>query len=253
MLRYEAATATSQGDRRYQEDAVRVWAADGSASAMVLAVLADGMGGHAGGAIASRLVCDTFADRVAHAAGSVKERLCEALAEANAAIAEKVDASPTLSGMGSTVVGAAFTTAGLEWISVGDSPMYLFRRGEVALLNEDHSLAPALDRLADEGQISHDEARSDPRRHMLRSAVTGEDIDLVDLSPRALPLDAGDYVILASDGIHPLCAEDVGRVVAGCAAAGPQAVANELIRVVIALREPHQDNVTVVVVVATPA
>ena len=48
--------------------------------------------------------------------------------------------------MGSTLVGTAFGASGVEWVSVGDSPLFLFRRGEVAVLNEDHSLAPELDR-----------------------------------------------------------------------------------------------------------
>ena len=66
--------------------------------------------------------------------------------------------------MGSTLIGAAFSEQGVEWISVGDSPLYLYRRGEIALLNEDHSLAPELDRLVAAGRLSPAEARRDPRR-----------------------------------------------------------------------------------------
>ncbi|MEQ1615355.1 MAG: serine/threonine-protein phosphatase, partial [Hyphomicrobiaceae bacterium] len=129
-----------------------------------------------------------------------------------------------------------------------DSPLYLYRRAEIALLNEDHSLAPALDQLAAEGKITEAAARSDPRRHMLRSAVTGEELDLVDLSRKALALDDGDYVILASDGIHTLDEAEIARIVTGYAEAGPQAVADALIRAVLELREPHQDNVTIIAV-----
>ena len=89
-------------------------------------------------------------------------------------------------------------------MSVGDSPLLLFRRGEIALLNEDHSLAPELDRLAKIGRITAEQAKTDPRRHMLRSAVTGEELDLVDVSRKPLVLEAGDYVILASDGVQTL-------------------------------------------------
>ena len=90
----------------------------------------------------------------------------------------------------------SFGPAGVEWVSVGDSPLLLFRQGEIALLNEDHSLAPELDRLAALGRMTPEEAKSDPRRHMLRSAVTGDELDLVDVSRRPLALEAGDYVIL---------------------------------------------------------
>lgn len=252
MLRYEAATATSQGARRYQEDAAGLWPGV-QPSSSILAVLADGMGGHAGGALASGLVCETFIARFVGSQGGVPDRLLGALGASNAAIASSVEETPKLSGMGSTLIGAAFGPVGLEWVSVGDSPLYLFRRDEIALLNEDHSLAPALDQLVAEGRITADAARNDPRRHMLRSAVTGEELDLVDLSSKALALEEGDYVILASDGIHTLEVVEVARIIAGYANAGPKAVAEALIRAVLEMREPHQDNVTVVAVRPTCA
>lgn len=214
-----------------------------------IAVLADGMGGHAGGALASRMVCENFLSAAAGAASAdLHERLQSALEAANAAIAAKVDANPLLSGMGSTLIGAAFSNEGVEWISVGDSPLYLYRRGEIAVLNEDHSLAPELDRLVAAGRLSQEEARRDPRRHMLRSAVTGDEIDMVDISQRPLPLEDGDYVVLASDGLATLDPEEISRIIQGYAADGPDSVARALIRAVEALREPYQDNATVLVV-----
>lgn len=247
---YRHATCTTRGARPYQEDAVAVWSPDtGSATNALLAVLADGMGGHAGGALASRTVCDAFVARYSCVGeDTVRARLVVALEAANDAIAGKVDAEPDLDGMGSTVIGAFFGSDGLEWISVGDSPMYLLRRGELAMLNEDHSLAPALDQLAASGKITVEEARNNPRRHMLRSAVTGEDIDLIDVSQRPLVLQAGDWVVLASDGIHTLEGDEIARVVAGYASEGPAAVAHALIRNVEAARDAYQDNTTVLVV-----
>ena len=106
------------------------------------AVLADGMGGHAGGAVASRMVCENFLSAAADHSGSTSDRLMAGLRAANDAVATKIEESPLLAGMGSTVVGAAFGPGGMQWVSVGDSPLFLFRRGEVAVLNEDHSLAP---------------------------------------------------------------------------------------------------------------
>ena len=153
-----------------------------------------------------------------------------------------------LNGMGSTLVGVVFGSDGVEWVSVGDSPLLLYRRGQIALLNEDHSLAPELDRLAAAGKMTAEDARKDPRRHMLRSAVTGDDIDMVDLSRKPLQVEPGDYIILASDGLQTLETGEIERVVTAYAADGPQAVANALIRAVEAVRDPHQDNATVVAV-----
>lgn len=87
---------------------------------------------------------------------------------------------------------------------------------------------------------------------MLRSAVTGEDIDLVDLSRRPLKVEAGDYIILASDGLQTLEAAEIERIIAAYAEDGATAVANALIRAVEALKDPHQDNATVIAVRLLP-
>lgn len=264
MTSYEYALAATQGSRDYQEDTAGFWpngeepffrtsSPVESAWTGSIAVLADGMGGHTGGALASRMVCESFLANVAvDRSQDLHERLQAALDAANSAIAAKVDSNPLLSGMGSTIIGAAFSNEGVEWISVGDSPLYLYRRGEVAVLNENHSLAPELDRLVAAGSLSAEQARRDPRRHMLRSAVTGEEIDMIDISQRPLPLEEGDYVVLASDGVETLDTSEIARVIQGYADDGPSAVARALIRAVEALREPYQDNATVLVVRPTP-
>jgi protein phosphatase len=258
MLPFEHAVAATRGARDYQEDAAAfrpdggegvVLSSEGPAyDAGGFAVLADGMGGHAGGALASRTVCEEFLVAVAKHSGSSVDRLIAALKAANKAVAGKIEENPLLAGMGSTLIGAAFGPSGIEWVSVGDSPLFLFRRGEVALLNEDHSLAPELDRMVAEGKLTEIEARRDPRRHMLRSAVTGEDIDLLDVSQRPLALEAGDYVVLASDGVATLDQNEIARVIQGYAKDGAAAVAKAIIRAVEAVREPYQDNATVLVV-----
>lgn len=245
---FEHAIRASKGGRSYQEDTADVLEHSGALSA---AVLADGMGGHAGGALASGLACKFFLHAFATSSGDAAFRLGEALELANAAIAHETTENPSLSGMGCTLVGVAFGPAGVEWVSVGDSPLFLVRDGEIVLLNEDHSLAPEIDKLAVAGKISWTAARSDPRRHFLRSALTGTEIDLIDRSQRPLALKPGDVVILASDGIHAISQADIARVAGG--AGSPAAVADGLLAAVAAVRDPHQDNTTVVVVRVTGA
>src|SRR5690606_12312966 len=157
---------------------------------------------------------------------------------------DKVTINPQLAGMGATLVGAAIGNAGLSWISVGDSPMYLYRAGELVQLNEDHSLAPVIDRLVEQGHMSPEEARSDPRRHYLRSAVTGDEIELIDAPERPLELAPGDIVVIASDGLHTLAPDAVRDVVANNEASGVNAIADALIQNVTEANEPHQDNTT---------
>ncbi|HEX5998477.1 MAG TPA: protein phosphatase 2C domain-containing protein [Hyphomicrobiaceae bacterium] len=243
---FEHAIRASQGARNYQEDAAAV---KQDATGMI-AVLADGMGGHAGGAVASDLATASFITGFIRAAGDVEARLLEALEDANAAIAYKTLEAPDLSGMGCTLVGVAFAPEGIDWISVGDSPLYLLREGRIARLNQDHSFAPEIDRLAEIGRISWEEARAHPHRHVLRSAITGTEIDLLDCSQAPLAIQAGDVLILASDGIHTISEAEIERIVG--AAATPHEAAEGLLAAVAAANHPHQDNTTLVVVRITP-
>ena len=254
----EYATRSSKGARSYQEDSAFVRAepddagtpgpADGGSVRALTAVLADGMGGHVGGALASSTACQIFIRAFETSSGDVRARLNEALQLANAAIANCVEENPALNGMGCTLVGTCFGTAGVEWVSVGDSPMFLVRKGDIFLLNEDHSLAPEIDKLAAAGKMSWEDAHADPRRHFLRSALTGSDIELIDRSRLPLGLEPGDVVIIASDGIQTLRHTEILEIVEGNAAQGPEAVADALLVAVEAVGDLYQDNTTVVVV-----
>ena len=249
-MKLQYAIKASQGARSYQEDAASVWRPAGAAdgAARLLAVLADGMGGHAGGAIASEAVCGSFEAQYVEQEGSERDRLKAALNAANGAIGALVSKRPQLRGMGSTLIGVAFDGAEASWVSVGDSPLYLYRRGEMARLNEDHSMGPMLDKLVEAGRLTEEEARADPRRHLLRSAVVGEDLDLVDLAQSPWPLQPGDVVVLASDGIHSIADIEIARIIAAYRKDGAEATAGALIAAVLDAGEPHQDNATVVVV-----
>lgn len=254
-MAFECAKSASRGSRPYQEDSAELWAPAQGVTAPrpdddigLLAVLADGMGGHAGGARASKLVCQGFIDSFVQERGPVRDRLHRGMFAANAAIDRTTRGEPHLEGMGSTLVGAAFSSLGLHWLSVGDSPLYLWRRGEIALVNQDHSLAPLLDELARDGKISQEKARNDPRRHMLRSAITGQEIEIVDLCPRPLSLEPGDVVVLASDGIHTIDEQLIARVIKSWEQDGAAAIADALVRTVDSMHDPHQDNTTVIAV-----
>ena len=242
-MRFPYAIRAAQGARSYQEDTAQVRGGDGD---RLTAVLADGMGGHAGGAVASELASTSFLDAFSEATGEPVTRLAEALDRANAAIASRAAESPELRGMGCTLIGAEFSEVRMDWVSVGDSPLYLVRDGTITRLNADHSLAPEVDRLAAMGVLTWDEAKTDPRRHVLRSALTGTEIDMVDRSREPVQLEAGDVVILASDGIHTVPEEEIART--ADAAETPGAVADALLAAVAAADDPYQDNTTVVVV-----
>lgn len=213
-----------------------------------LAILADGMGGHVAGARASAIACETFAQSYERAGGTIQQRLASALEDANARIRDEVAASPELDGMGCTLIGASFDETALRWVSVGDSLLYLFRDNKLYQLNEDHSLAPVLDELVQSGEMSPSEALTHPRRHFLRSALTGGKIDMIDLNGDGLELEPDDWVLIASDGIETLSHSDIADVVASHRNDPPSALVENLLKAVEANHNPHQDNATVMAV-----
>jgi protein phosphatase len=226
--RWRGEGSQHQGARPYQEDS---WALKPLADGSLLAVIADGMGGHAGGAVASRLVVDALVAAV-EKGGS----LTEGLQQANAAVRNGAKGRSDLAGMGSTVVAAIVAGDEVRWISVGDSPFFLLSGGKLERLNADHSMAPQIDRLLARGVITAEEAASHPGRHTLREAVMGEPLNLIDEGSRALA--PGARLLLCSDGVQSLD-------LAGIATQAARPVAG-LIAAVLAVGSPHQDNVTAV-------
>ncbi len=242
------------GKRDYQEDSFglldgRDLGLDSGEHAVLL--VADGMGGHVGGAIASDLLCKTFVEAYPQASGPIVERLRKCLDEANAAIAAAVAENFALASMGSTLVAAVVSSAGLHWISVGDSPLWLFREGQLKRLNADHS---ELAGLVAEGLMTEEEAAQDPRRNLLNSAVMGKDIELIDdeLSQpgddelsQPVAMEKGDRVVLASDGLLTLSKQEIEDSLKKTQDAPLEDSAADLIQAVEAAEQRYQDNVTV--------
>ncbi len=245
-----AARATI-GTRAKQEDAFEIWPSGAQAATRsgegLLAVVADGMGGHAGGEVAGKLACETFVNSFTRAESGASERLKSALDAGNAAIAAHVAENAKLRGMGCTLVAAWIDHTGLRWVSVGDSLLLLFRAPQVLRLNADHSLGAFLDDQARRNKISPVEAENNPYRNALRSALTGKSLEIVDLRNEPYRIAPGDWIILASDGIGTLEGDEIGDIVYANRDATPETMADGLIAAVVAKSLPDQDNTTVIV------
>lgn len=258
MLKITSASHSSQGGRQYQEDSEAIWPGKSPLlpagppspppGLACIAVLADGMGGHAAGDVASKTICSVFMERFLGDGNPIVPRLETALHAANEAIRAKVKANSRLGGMGATCVGLAVDDRGGHFISVGDSPLWRLRGSELVRLNDDHSLAPLLDQLVAAGQMDEEDAALDPRRHYLRSAVTGDELELIHKPAEPFDLAPGDIVVLASDGVLTLDDDTIRDVVAAGKNAAPEAIAEALVEAVLGAGDPHQDNTTVVIV-----
>src|SRR5262245_46531167 len=252
LLLASAARATV-GGRSGQEDAFRLWPGEGvvppkAEGGGLLAVLADGMGGHTGGAIAGQTACRTFAEVFASSNAPPEARLKAALQASNEALAKGVEQNAALKGMGCTLVAAWIDHLGMRWTSVGDSLLLLYRLPDVIRLNADHSLGSFLDEQARQNKITRSEARRNRNRNALRSALTGAKIDLIDLRAEPLELRPGDWVLLASDGICSLPGDEIADVAYRLRQSTPEEMAEGLIAAVTQKGIVDQDNATVVAV-----
>lgn len=237
------------GVRREQEDYCRtVGFGDGDPDGCdLLMVLADGMGGHRGGAEASRLAVLGFVEAFEKERGSICVRLRAGLDGANACVRDYVRAHVANRGMGCTLVACAVTGEGVaRWISVGDSPLWLVRTATRGMerLNADHSMRPVLEDWMRLGHMTEAEVEGEAADR-LRSAVTGGELSLIDEGRDGVRLDLGDQIVLASDGLATLSEEELLR---RSRREGDAAeIVADLLGAVSAKGMPSQDNATVVV------
>jgi len=232
------------GERKRQEDSIaHAIGPDGRA----LLVLCDGMGGHAGGDVASKIAASVALEALLNPYETAQGVLENALTQANEQISNYTESNPETEGMGTTIVCAIIENNRLWWSSVGDSHLYLFRSGTVHKLNADHSMKPVLEKMADEGEITHEQARTDPKRNALRSAIMGNDLDLFEVSENAYPLQIGDTIILCTDGMDTLGEErDIEAFLENSSdMCGINALAQTLLTGVQDVGRPRQDNTTI--------
>ena len=237
----------SQGARDYQEDyfsIVQQNEADDSSD--VLIVLADGMGGHSGGDVASKTAVRAFEGSfLASTSSNPKNRLRSALNVANSAVADRVAEDTRLEGMGCTLIGALRLKKALIWVSVGDSHIFVLRQNELRKVNADHSVKGELMELVEQGKLTVEEVNANPKRNALRSAVVGKPFSLID--ERSLTLEKGDIVLLCTDGVDSISEEELQDVVTRNKAQSSEAISAAVLKRVKEANKPNQDNTTVVV------
>lgn len=245
---FDVASALSQGRRDTQEDAIVTDFAIGGGFGLV--VLADGMGGHEAGDVASTIVvtevykelklqCRALQD----APGDAPAILRNATQTANARLRDHAQRHPSTQGMGSTMIALVQLGTSLFWTSVGDSVLYLLRDGDLRRLNEDHSLAPQIDFLVRQGMLTEAAGRDHPDRSVLTSALNGGPIRQLDCPERPLMLRSGDLIVAASDGLPYLSHPRMRDILADDTATDSAYLAHKLLKAIKTLNHPDQDNV----------
>ncbi|MGS2807809.1 protein phosphatase 2C domain-containing protein [Nocardia sp. MW-W600-9] len=203
-----------------------------------LLALADGMGGHAAGEVASQLMIAALAHLDDDEPGQdILGKLDRATRSGNAAIADHVEAEPELDGMGTTLTAILFAGGKLGMVHIGDSRAYLLREGELAQITRDDTFVQSL---VDEGRITAEQAHTHPQRSLIMRALTGNEIEPTLIMREAR---AGDRYLLCSDGLSDVVSDEtIGNTMRE---GNTDECADRLIE--LALRSGGPDNVTVVV------
>lgn len=203
-----------------------------------LLALADGMGGHAAGEVASNVVISTLAhldeDRP-H--GDLLSTLRDATAEANSNLRAMVEQDSNLDGMGTTLTALLFAGSRVGLVHVGDSRAYLVRDGQLTQITHDDTFVQAL---IDEGRLTVEEASSHPQRSLILHALNGAEVE-PDLSIREARV--GDRYLLCSDGLSDVVSPDT--LLEALQLPDPHTSADRLVE--LALRAGGPDNVTCIV------
>ncbi|OZM82386.1 PP2C family serine/threonine-protein phosphatase [Pseudonocardia sp. MH-G8] len=204
-----------------------------------LLALADGMGGHAAGEVASSLVISALASLDEDDPGDdLLAELRDAAVDGNAAITRHVADAPDLEGMGTTLTAILFAGSRLGLVHIGDSRAYQLRDGYLTQITKDDTFVQSL---IDEGRITEEEAHTHPQRSLLLRAITGQDIDPSLTIREARP---GDRFLLCSDGLSGVVSDETLAETLQ-AYRDPRECADRMIE--LALRGGGPDNITCIV------
>lgn len=254
-FQFDSAAVLSLGRRDHQEDALAIDFPIGANFGF--AVLADGMGGHAAGDVASKIVVtEVFSELMFQSSdvtamtGDIGEVLRNAAYAANECVRAHTETNPETLGMGSTLLAPVIDNNRLYWISVGDSPLLLFRGGKLTQLNEDHSMAPQIDLMVAAGALTEDAAANHPDRNALTSVLFGDEIESIDCRDEPFLLEDGDVLIAASDGLQFLHNDEILAILKRNLARPAATIARELLAALDALDDPAQDNISFSVIKA---
>lgn len=257
-FQYDAASVLSLGQRDHQEDALAMDFPIGNPFGFT--VLADGMGGHAAGDVASKIVVtEVFSELMFQSsdvdamAENIGPVLKNAALAANDCVRAHVENNPETEGMGSTLLAPVIVNEKLFWISIGDSPLLLYRDGKLSQLNEDHSMAPQIDLMVAAGAITEDAAANHPDRNCLTSVLFGDEIEAIDCPEEPFILEDGDILIAASDGLQFLENSEILFTLKQNLSKPAASIAKSLLDQLIALDDPAQDNVSFTVIKAEAA
>lgn len=210
----------------------------------IMAVVADGMGGLTDGERMSQMVVVKMLQGFDQSPDDAipSSTLLGLVGDANNAVNEELG-QDRLGKCGSTVVAVILKDRQLSWISVGDSHIYVYRKGQLIQLNTDHNYGTQLDEMAERGEISYEEAGTDPQRAALTSFIGIGELELIGQNEKPIAMERGDRILLMSDGVYGTVDE---QAISEIMALPFKKALSALDRAVLGRDKSNQDNYTCV-------
>jgi serine/threonine protein phosphatase PrpC len=211
-----------------------------------LVVVADGMGGHEGGGLASGIAVDVIrATYMGSASAEPEVALTDALEAAHQAVRSFAREHPEYSGMGTTCTAAVLRNGDLFYGHVGDSRLYLLRDSQITRLTRDHTV---IEQMVERGLLGAEEAKTHSQRHVLTAAMGVDDSMSVDFPHAPIALLPGDILLLCTDGLYDLVSDE--ELFSAAREAAPGTACKQLIET--AKERGGHDNITVQIVRVHP-
>lgn len=230
-----------KGKRQIQEDSFSTFESENG----MIAIVADGMGGLEYGKVASSTAVKMFIEEYTkeYELYDVQKFLINSAYTANDKIVNMANGRK----IGTTLIATIVRDNFLHWISVGDSRIYLHRKGELIKLNKEHTYESVLNNLYENGEISKKVLSDHPQKEFLTSYIGYEDFHEIDYSRRPIQLSKGDKVVLMSDGIYKSISESEIKEIMS-KKCDPDTKCELITEKIESKNLSNQDNMTVVVV-----
>lgn len=218
---------------------------EGCTESLYAFIIADGMGGHNSGEIASSSAVEYISDSIVHNGStflpeeSCEVKLRELVENTNSAVYQKSQERPELNGMGTTLTMAVIVNTIMTAAHVGDSRLYQIRDGKLLQLTKDHSY---IEELVRKGTLTREEAENHPRKNVITRAIGCSpelDVDII-----SLKMNKDDIFIFCTDGLTNMLGED--EILETAANNDPDAACAQLIEA--AKKHGGEDNITVIVI-----
>jgi len=210
-----------------------------------LLLVADGMGGHNAGEVASRMAAETISHEYVKQNGTVEKSLHKAYELANGRIYEMSQRNKSMKGMGTTCTSLVVVEQTIYFAHAGDSRAFILKNGSISQITEDHTY---VQELVKNGEITPEEAHVHPKRNILTNAMGTKPSLRIDTGKFALPFEEKDRLMICSDGLYDYITNDeLARILGGNSL---RDTAHELVN--LAKQRGGHDNITVVVAERVP-